>query len=169
MKFVPARAGVISCFESFYLFLVTVPSDVASTVASAVVDGVLVVAVVVTGALVVVDGVVLLVVAGLVLVAELSLLLLRLLMLAKRLLLLRLLLLTLLLLTLLLLLLLLTSLQKSDVQMQALIVDVGSSWVLCNSQFLVTFTGEFASPSLKSAEKHSLKLPGKIIYTDVMC
>ena len=53
----------------------------------------------------------------------------------------------------------LSSLQKFEVQMQALIVDEGSAWVRWSSQFRVTLTGASGIPSLNPVEKHSRKLP----------
>ena len=64
-----------------------------------------------------------------------------------------------------LLLLLLTSLQKFEVQMQALIVDAGSPWVRWSSQLRVTLIGASGRPSLNPVEKHSRKLPENVART----
>ena len=53
----------------------------------------------------------------------------------------------------------LKSLQKSEVQMQALMDDDGSSWVLCRLQSFETRTGALGLPSGKEVGKHSLKAP----------
>ena len=52
-----------------------------------------------------------------------------------------------------------SSLQKSSVQMQALMEDEGSLCVLCNWQKGVTWTGCDRWPSLKEVEKHSRITP----------
>ena len=52
-----------------------------------------------------------------------------------------------------------SSLQKSSVQIQALIEDEASLCVLCNWQKGVTWTGCDLWPSLKEVEKHSRMTP----------
>ena len=50
-------------------------------------------------------------------------------------------------------------LQKLVVQIQALMLELGSPWVLCNWQVSVTLTGLDLLPNWKDVEKHSRKTP----------